>query len=172
MDVTRRIMPPSAPAESIGWFPFLLLASCSVAQLGRVLQFDGVRGYGFIAPDTGGSDVFVHANQFDDDESRLVPGTRVRFEVRDGGRGRKAYSVRIVEERGDDRPAGLGTAIAVRHTPLREDDVMCEVLSADEMRTHLTEMILSTSPELTGVQIVRLRGDFLALARKHGWVEE
>ncbi|MDN3353573.1 cold shock domain-containing protein [Actinomadura sp. DC4] len=143
-----------------------------MTQLGKILQFDGIRGYGFIAPDMGGSDVFVHANEFDGDESRLIPGAHVRFEVMDGGRGRKAHAVRIVEERDGERPAGPGAGIALRRAPPPGDHPPYDVLSADEMCTDLTEMILNNFPELTGAQIVRLRGDFLALARQHGWVEE
>ncbi|GAA2624660.1 cold shock domain-containing protein [Actinomadura fulvescens] len=140
-----------------------------MAEFGRILQFDEARGYGFIAPDTGGADVFVHVNECEGDQLRFTPGTRVRFEVMDGGRGKKAYDVSIVTETDLD---GAAAESAEAKTAERDDDGgFCYVLSAREMRTVLTEMLLESAPELTGAQIVRLRDRFLALSRKHGWAE-
>ena len=45
---------------------------------GKVLQFDPDRGYGFVAADDGGEDVFLHASVFDGDTSELVPGLPLR----------------------------------------------------------------------------------------------
>ena len=53
---------------------------------GRVLQFDSGRGYGFVAADDGGEDIFLHASVFDGDLDELVPGTRVEFQVMAGDR--------------------------------------------------------------------------------------
>jgi len=52
------------------------------------LQFDQGRGYGFVAADDGGEDVFLHASVFDGDPSGLVPGMKVEFQVMAGDRGR------------------------------------------------------------------------------------
>lgn len=140
-----------------------------MAELGRILQFDEARGYGFIAPDRGGADVFVHVNECEGEQSRFNPGARVRFEVMDGDRGKKAYDVSIVTE------AAFSVAIAEPSVATAaghdEDGGFCDVLTAGEMRTALTEMLLERSPELTGAQIVRLRDGFLTLARERGWVE-
>ncbi len=65
---------------------------------GRVLQFDDVRGYGFIAADDGGDDVFLHTSVFDGNPSDLIPGTRVGFQVMAGDRGRKAYAAHLIED--------------------------------------------------------------------------
>lgn len=67
---------------------------------GKVVRFDEVRGYGFIAPDGGGEDVFVHANVLGDDKYVFGPGLRVEFEVTDGDRGPKAHAVHLLPDRG------------------------------------------------------------------------
>lgn len=74
------------------------------AQLitGRVLQFDHVRGYGFVAADDGGEDVFLHASVFDGDPDELAPGTKMEFKVMAGDRGRKAFAARLVDEPEND----------------------------------------------------------------------
>jgi cold shock protein len=74
---------------------------------GRVLQFDLTRGYGFVAADDGGEDVFLHASVFHGDPDVLVPGKKVGFQVMAGDRGRKAFDVHVV---GDEPGQGGTTA--------------------------------------------------------------
>jgi cold shock protein len=71
-----------------------------VAQLvtGRVLQFDHARGYGFVAADDGGEDIFLHASVFDGDPDELVPGSLVEFKVMAGDRGRKAFAAHLIDD--------------------------------------------------------------------------
>ncbi len=83
-----------------------------MAQFGRVLKFDGARGYGFIAPDDGGADVFVHGNEIEGDESRFLPGARVEFEVIEGERGKKAITARVVADGRRDRSTALTLSAA------------------------------------------------------------
>src|SRR4051794_14003130 len=66
-------------------------------EQGIVVRFDDAKGYGFIAPDDGGDDVFVHANELSGRGTSVACGTRVEFGVLDGGRGLKAYDVRVLE---------------------------------------------------------------------------
>src|SRR5918999_5540345 len=68
---------------------------CAVVQ-GKVIRFDEVRGYGFVAPDTGGDDVFIHVNDLEFDKRHLAVGAVVDFEVEDGDRGLKASKVTLV----------------------------------------------------------------------------
>src|SRR5258708_4541038 len=63
---------------------------------GRVLQFDETRGYGFIAADDGGEDVFLHSSVIQGNVGVLKPGARVEFQVMAGDRGRKAYAAHIL----------------------------------------------------------------------------
>jgi cold shock protein len=65
---------------------------------GRVLQFDQARGYGFVAADDGGEDVFLHASVFDGDPDELVPGTKMQFKVMAGDRGRKAFAAHRIDD--------------------------------------------------------------------------
>jgi cold shock CspA family protein len=55
---------------------------------GRVLQFDHACGYGFVAADDGGDDVFLRTSVFDGDPDELVRGTKPEFKVMAGDRGR------------------------------------------------------------------------------------
>lgn len=65
---------------------------------GRVLQFDHARGYGFVAADDGGEDVFLHASVFDGDPEELAPGTKMDFKVMAGDRGRKAFAAHRIDD--------------------------------------------------------------------------
>lgn len=61
---------------------------------GTVKWFNRVRGYGFIAPDFGPKDVFVHASMLTDEaEGVLETGERVEFELTQLGDGRLAAQV-------------------------------------------------------------------------------
>ncbi|RSM90559.1 cold shock domain-containing protein [Kibdelosporangium aridum] len=126
---------------------------------GKVLRFDDVRGYGFIAPDDGGEDVFMHANDLRDEKFLFTPGTAVEFEVVEGDRGLKASSVKILER---------GQA---RATSTQDDEVMCDVLSPRELMQELTEALLESAPTLTAAQIVQVRQRIAKLAHAHGWLE-
>lgn len=136
-------------------------------RTGRVLRFDGVRGYGFIVPDGGGDDVFVHANEVLDDKSGLTPGTTVEFETVDSERGPKAFGVRILSR------ASSSSSPSPRQSSSSQllDEGLCDVLEPAELREDITELLLSGTPDLTGRQIVSIRESFLGFAKKHGWVE-
>lgn len=55
---------------------------------GRVTVWRDDRGFGFITPDDGGEQVFVHVTAFADRERRPAGGERVSYEVSVDGRGR------------------------------------------------------------------------------------
>ncbi|CAM5284286.1 hypothetical protein STENM223S_11474 [Streptomyces tendae] len=64
---------------------------------GRVVRFDSTRGYGFIAPDDGGEDIFLHVNDLLIPEESVRSGLVVEFEVESGDRGLKASGIRLAE---------------------------------------------------------------------------
>ena len=61
---------------------------------GTVKWFNDSKGYGFIAPDEGGKDLFVHhSNIAGTGFKSLAEGSKVSFEQREGRKGAEAYDV-------------------------------------------------------------------------------
>ena len=64
---------------------------------GTVKFFNAEKGYGFIAVEGGGADVFVHYSAIQAAGYRsLEEGQRVEFDVTEGQKGPQAANVRIV----------------------------------------------------------------------------
>ena len=62
---------------------------------GTVKWFNAEKGFGFIAPDEAGADVFVHHSAIDTDGFRsLAEGQRVEFTAGQGPKGTQADQVR------------------------------------------------------------------------------
>jgi CspA family cold shock protein len=62
---------------------------------GTVKWFNSTKGYGFIAPDDEGEDVFVHFSAIEGTGYReLTEGQRVQFDTEQGNKGPQAKSVR------------------------------------------------------------------------------
>jgi cold shock protein len=135
---------------------------------GKVLQFDPGRGYGFVAADDGGEDIFLHASVFDGDPTELVPGVPLEFEVMAGDRGRKAFAVHFASERQLVPAQSMGSSPVFSGT---DEEQMCDVLSQSEFGMELTELLLKTIPALTGAQILEVRQGVLDFARTHGWID-
>jgi CspA family cold shock protein len=70
---------------------------------GSVKWFSRVKGYGFIAPEDGGKEIFVHFSGIEGKGYRnLEEGQRVTYTVEETPKGPQAVSVRAVIE---DKPA-------------------------------------------------------------------
>jgi CspA family cold shock protein len=79
---------------------------------GTVRWFDAERGFGFLAPEDGSADLFVHASEIvSDTGTRLLrEGQAVEYEVGEGDRGPQARRVRVTGDVSPDTPLGvLGT---------------------------------------------------------------
>jgi CspA family cold shock protein len=127
---------------------------------GKLLRYDQTRGYGFIAQDGGGEDVFVHANALQGDKFAFRPGALVEFEAHSGERGLNASTVRLVQaapDSADDHFTG--------------EDRLCDVLTGAEFGRSLVELFIDEVPSLTGAQMAQLRQGLVAFGRRHGWID-
>lgn len=136
--------------------------------VGRVVRFDSERGYGFIAPEHGGDDVFLHVNDLLFSEDQVRQGLTVEFEVENGDRGPKASFVQLAQGAGESGPAP-GTSPAPRSAV--DSDELCDVLPADEYLREVTEVLLKAAPSLTAEQILHVRASLAQFAKRHGWTE-
>jgi CspA family cold shock protein len=130
---------------------------------GKILRFDEFRGYGFIAPDDGGEDVFMHANDLLDEKHLFQPGSKVRFVPEYGDKGPKASEVRVLER--------AAAPVVRASAPDSGDDTMCDVLSVAEFRQELTETLVDMGGSLTADQIKQVRRRVIELAQAHNWIE-
>lgn len=71
-----------------------------MAQTGIVKFFNGEKGFGFIKPDNGGSDIFVHISAVQASGlTNLADNQKVSFETEPDrrGKGPKAVDINITE---------------------------------------------------------------------------
>lgn len=63
-------------------------------ETGTVKWFSRLKGYGFISPDSGSQEIFVHFSAIQGDGYRnLFEGERVEYELVDEGKGPQATNV-------------------------------------------------------------------------------
>ncbi len=167
-----------------------------VAVSGKVVHFDSNRGFGFLAPENGGDDVFLHINDISIDENLLRPGAVVEFDVESTDRGSKATNVKVTEE----APAGEPAAERAQ----RREDSRGRYADRDRgdrdrgdrrdrfdrndrgdrgdrgprrpsrhaggpLSNEITELLLDSAPDLTARQITSIRSRILDLAAARGW---
>lgn len=66
-------------------------------EQGTVKWFDEKKGFGFITPDSGGKDLFIHHSNIDMEGFKtLHEGQKVEYEAGEGRKGPEATKVRAV----------------------------------------------------------------------------
>jgi CspA family cold shock protein len=94
-------------------------AASSDGADGTVTWYDDVKGFGFIAPDAGGEDVFVHVKALGGGLTELSEGARVTYDVVAGDKGPNARNVRLVRGAGGARGGDRGRSATDRGRPGR-----------------------------------------------------
>ena len=149
--------------------------------VGRVVKFDEVRGFGFIAPSDGSQDVFLHVNDLLIPESLVRPGITVVFDVDEGERGLKASNIQLpAGETGQlPPPAGsvrLAAGSLAHQVPSAQAEFAAaprpeaaDPVGAREFVVEVTEVLLAVTPPLTGDQILAAREAVAGLVARRGW---
>ncbi|WP_280486019.1 cold shock domain-containing protein [Nocardia cyriacigeorgica] len=132
-----------------------------MVAIGKLVSFDSSRGFGFIRPEDGGPDVFVHVNDIGLDEDELRQGRVFEFEITEGDRGPKAVNLAAAG-------GGVGPAPRVRS----KDRAGVVVLTPAEHTRLVTELLLDASPALTAGEIITIRERLTAFAAEHGWLDD
>ena len=61
---------------------------------GTIKFFNETKGYGFITPDDGGKDVFVHVSGLTDE---VREGDKVNYDTEEGKKGLNAVNVTVIQ---------------------------------------------------------------------------
>ncbi|MEX1197123.1 MAG: cold shock domain-containing protein CspD [Pseudohongiellaceae bacterium] len=78
---------------------------------GQVKWFNNAKGFGFILPDGGGADLFVHYSAiWMDGYKTLKAGQAVTFDTVEGPKGLHAANIRPVEDSGNAESTGADSA--------------------------------------------------------------
>ena len=68
-----------------------------MSQTGKIKWFNDAKGFGFVTPDDGSKDVFVHFSAIQGDGFKsLTEGDKIEFDVQASDKGPKAANVRNV----------------------------------------------------------------------------
>jgi CspA family cold shock protein len=86
--------PPSEVGTARAGGPYNCCTEGEYMATGTVKWFSDEKGFGFITPDDGGRDLFVHFSGIGGDGYRsLAEGAKVNYEEEEGPKGPKAVNV-------------------------------------------------------------------------------
>ena len=140
--------------------------------VGTLVRFDSAQGYGFITPDDGGDDVFLHVSLFEEDvRPQIRRGMRIEFHAVTGDRGAKAVRAHPVDDMSAPAMRRLDPRAGEIRGRTRDDDELCDVLSVAEYAQQITDVLIDAVPAITGAQIMRVRQQLVAFAQQRGWVD-
>jgi len=169
--------------------------------VGRVVKFDEMRGFGFIAPIGSREDVFLHVNDLLIPESLVRPGAMLKFDIDEGERGLKASNISLHEDdAGPQSPGHIASAVpatnGLRAVPVAsvlqaadiaggpdtavaaaspntadgDSEEFCDLLTAGELSSQVTDLLLTVVPPLAGDQILNIRSRLADFAKDLGWL--
>ncbi len=130
---------------------------------GTVVRFDDVKGYGFITPEAGGDDIFVHANDLKVSKLLVKSGLQVVFEVETGERGKLARNVHASDQGGANDRIPLSSGVV-------DADANRRRIPLGVFLRECTEMIIESAPGVSGEDIARIRQGLVVIAESHDWV--
>ena len=82
--------------EEMGLKPPAPPATAAQEGLGVVKWYNSTKGFGFVTPDTGGEELFLHRSALEQiGLSEIVEGTRVRVQVAQGTRGPQVRTLQL-----------------------------------------------------------------------------
>ncbi|MFB9909604.1 cold-shock protein [Allokutzneria oryzae] len=122
---------------------------------GTVAWYDEDKGFGFINPDSGAGDVFVHARALAEGLTWLAEGDRVAYEVASGDKGPQARDVHLVRAAGPaarDVPVRGGEGVVARYDRDRGFGFITPDAGGDDLFAHVS-VIMGSEPLQKGDRV-------------------
>ncbi len=133
---------------------------------GTVTWYDEDKGFGFVTPDSGGPDVFVHVRALAEGLTWLTEGDRVAYDVVQGDRGPQARDLQLVVSAGEapapaaparssprngDAPARGGEGVVARYDTERGFGFITPDAGGADLFVHMS--VVSGEPLRAGERV-------------------